>query len=215
MRVRFVCGNCGETIKEPLISRHYKGWVAHEKCGHETLFDDFLEGKHQGLKALAIREMGDEGQGGAVKISAPASAPGAVKTPAASGPMACKCGKVGADVKIYPTEEGGEPMCASCAQEHFERMALARRERNRDRAVASLALGEAFQPGDKSGLPSGQDLDAVEAEKEIAAATGEAQCAEEDCKKSGTDVSVYAELEGKSYCEKHAAKRLKKARSAR
>ena len=62
--MKFVCGNCGETIREAHSSKNHKSWQAHEACAHETLFADHLVGRDKGEpKALRVREAGELGDG--------------------------------------------------------------------------------------------------------------------------------------------------------
>jgi len=45
--MKFICGNCGELIKEANTSKVYDSWMPHEKCGHETFYKTFLPSREK------------------------------------------------------------------------------------------------------------------------------------------------------------------------
>jgi len=45
--MKFICGNCGELIKEANTSKVYDSWMPHEQCGHETFYKTFLPSREK------------------------------------------------------------------------------------------------------------------------------------------------------------------------
>lgn len=52
--MKFICGNCKELIREVISSRNTRSWQTHEKCGHETEFDNYVTGMTKG-EPVALR----------------------------------------------------------------------------------------------------------------------------------------------------------------
>lgn len=67
--MKFVCGACGEFSKKAYVSRHVASYVAHEECGYETFFPNFVAHKDPRGKAIfdpvgtLVRPIGEKGDG--------------------------------------------------------------------------------------------------------------------------------------------------------
>lgn len=79
--MKFICGNCGELIRESDSPMAFEGWQVHEACGHETFFDKFVVREREKDKqpvARRVRPIGDKSEGVSVgdhKQSASSHAP--------------------------------------------------------------------------------------------------------------------------------------------